>query len=305
MLNHSQIKNFVINADFDQLFIQLGWDNVANTNPIAIQINEERHTFQPLKQKRGFVVYLHESESAESIPDRQTGVKIENKITQITAEHLLIFTDKEKTTQIWQWSRREPNSPVRISRETFVKGMSGERLAQKLKNLFFAIEEEENLTITDVASRSDSLFRKRVTQRFYDEFKTQHKHFSKQIEGIDTNEQRDWYASLTLNRLMFVYFIQYKGFLDGRQKYLREKLHETKTKIGDDMFYSFYETFLVQFFHKGLGEPNHSPELIKIIGKIPYLNGGLFEKHKIETENDIQIKDEAFKRIFDFFDKYD
>ncbi|MDQ3636095.1 MAG: Eco57I restriction-modification methylase domain-containing protein [Acidobacteriota bacterium] len=302
MLSHSQIRNFVKNADFKELFIELGWDNVPNTQPIKVQIKDETFSFQPLKQKRGFVIYLHE---ADEIPDRQTGVKIQNKIAQITAEHLLIFTDKQRKTQIWQWSRREPNSPVRISRETFTEGMSGERLAQKLKNLFFAIEEEESLTITDIASRNDSLFRARVTKRFYDEFKTQHKKFSEQIEGIDSKEQKDWYASLTLNRLMFVYFIQYKGFLDGNQKYLRTKLHETQTEIGDDMFYSFYETFLVQFFHKGLGEPNHSPELIKIIGKIPYLNGGLFEAHKIENENNIQIKDEAFEKIFDFFDRYD
>lgn len=301
MLQINQIREFVKNAGFNELFLELGWDNVGSAQPVRIQIKDESFDFRPLKQKRGFVVYLCEGK----IPDRQTGIKIENKISQITAEHLLVFTDKEKKTQVWQWSKREPNSPVRISRETFVEGMSGERLAQKLKNLFFSIEEEENLTITDVAGRSDALFRERVTRRFYDEFKAQHKKFSEQIEGIKSKEERDWYASLTLNRLMFVYFIQEKEFLNSDKKYLRTKLRETQTEIGDDMFYSFYKTFLVQFFHKGLGEPDRSPELIKIIGKIPYLNGGLFEEHRIERDNDIQIKDEAFERIFDFFDRYD
>jgi Eco57I restriction-modification methylase len=304
-LSNNRIKEFVKNADFNELFLELGWDNVPSGQKVNIKLKNESFDFKPLKQKRGFVVYLHEVETADKIPDRSTGLKIENKIARISAEHLLIFTDRAKTKQIWQWSRREANAPMRISRENFIKGMSGERLAQKLRNLFFSIEEEEDLTITDVTSRSDALFRERITRRFYDYFREEHKIFSRQIEGIENELERDWYASLTLNRLMFVYFIQYKGFLNGDTTYLRNKLRETQTEIGDDMFYSFYKTFLVRFFHNALGEPNHSTELIALVGKIPYLNGGLFERHSIEVENDIQIKDDAFTRIFDFFDRYD
>lgn len=42
------------------------------------------------------------------------------------------------------------------------------------------------------------------------------------------------------------------------------------------------------------------------IGKIPYLNGGLFDEHELEKKFDkIQIDDAAFERIFDFFDQYE
>lgn len=304
-LGNNRIKELIKDANFSELFFELGWDNVPLNQSVNIKIKNDEFNFKALKQKRGFVAYLYEAESADKFPDRQTGLKIENKISRNSAEHILIFTDRERTKQIWQWSKREANTPVRISRETFSKGMSGERLAQKLKNLFFSIDEEENLTITDVARRNDTLFRERITRRFYDYFRDEHRIFSRQIEGIDNEQERDWYASLTLNRLMFVYFIQYKEFLDGDPKYLRTKLRQTQTEIGNDMFYSFYKTFLVRFFHDALGEPNHSPELVAMVGKIPYLNGGLFERHKIETDNDIQIKDDAFIRVFDFFDRYD
>lgn len=45
---------------------------------------------------------------------------------------------------------------------------------------------------------------------------------------------------------------------------------------------------------------------MQIIGKIPYLNGGLFDVHELERKySDITIPDSAFEKIFDFFDGYD
>ena len=43
-----------------------------------------------------------------------------------------------------------------------------------------------------------------------------------------------------------------------------------------------------------------------LLGTIPYLNGGIFEQHEIEQlyGQTIQIPDEAFERLFDFFDDY-
>ncbi len=40
-------------------------------------------------------------------------------------------------------------------------------------------------------------------------------------------------------------------------------------------------------------------------GRIPYLNGGMFDFHDIEKMfKDIDIDDEAFLHLFDFFDKW-
>jgi hypothetical protein len=305
-LSNSKIREHIRNFNFKPLFVELGWDALPGNQSFSVQFDNTNFQFQTLTQKSGFQVFLHVAESGDQVPDRQTGLKLENKLTPLAAEHLVIFTDKQKTRQVWQWSKREAGSPPRISRDEYRTGGVGERLAQKLGKFSFSLAEEETgISITDVTRRNDAQFRERVTKRFYDEFKKQHEAFAKKIEGISELANRDWYASLTLNRLMFVYFIQHKGFLESNDKYLRAKLDETRTTIGDDMFYSFYKTFLVRFFHNGLGEPNHSPELISIIGKIPYLNGGLFERHEIEINNDINIQDKAFEDIFDFFDKYD
>ena len=54
-----------------------------------------------------------------------------------------------------------------------------------------------------------------VTKKFYGEFQEQHVAFIELIEGIGDERDRRWYASVLLNRLMFIYFLQKKFFLDG------------------------------------------------------------------------------------------
>ena len=111
-----------------------------------------------------------------------------------------------------------------------------------------------------------------------------------------------------LNRLMFVYFIQRKGFLDGDRDYLRNRLNRCQEEKGRDNFHSFYRYFLLRLFHEGFGKrpKERAVDLEKLIGRIPYLNGGMFEQHEIEKRygDEIQIPDKAFERIFDYFDQY-
>ena len=130
--------------------------------------------------------------------------------------------------------------------------------------------------------------------------------------GIDdelaekNNCNKQWYASIMLNRLMFCYFIQKKGFLDNNTNYLRDKLAWVRREQGEDRFFqSFYRGFLTRLFHGGLNDPRHSREFENIYGRIPYLNGGMFDEHTLEQQYaDIDISDEAFESLFAFFDQW-
>ena len=110
-----------------------------------------------------------------------------------------------------------------------------------------------------------------------------------------------------LNRMMFVYFIQKQGFLDGDHDYLRNRLSMVRARSGKGRFQQFYRIFLLRLFHEGLGQPEaqRAPDLAALLGKVPFLNGGLFDVHDLERDNpDISIPDEAFERVFNFFDNY-
>ncbi len=172
------------------------------------------------------------------------------------------------------------------------------------------LEEEERLTIVEVSGRTRAAFDvERVTKRFYDQFQKEHEAFLKFIKGIEAVADREWYASVMLNRLMFVYFIQRKGFLDGDPHYLRNRLTRCQAERGKDTFYSFYRYFLIRLFHEGFGSKTRTTELEQLLGRIPYLNGGLFDVHELEKPErygkNIQIPDETFERIFGYFDQWD
>ena len=150
----------------------------------------------------------------------------------------------------------------------------------------------------------------RLTKRFYERFRKELAAFQRFIEGIAAQGDREWYASLMLNRMMFVYFVQKQGFLDGDPDYLRNRLamvRRQQRRNGNGRFHQFYRLFLLRLFHEGLGQPEaqRAPELAKLLGKVPFLNGGLFEVHDLEHDNPaISIPDEAFEKVFAFFDDY-
>lgn len=243
------------------------------------------------------------------MPDYHIRKKIDSAITKLYFEHLIIFSDLSQKHQIWQLVIREQGKPLAVRETHYYIHQEPELLFQKLKGLFFSIDDEEKIRIVDVKSLIQEQFNanaEKVTKRFYDQFKKEHTSFLDFIKGISENVDKDWYASLMLNRLMFIYFIQKKGFLDNDKDYLKNRLKATQEKRGKNRFYSFYRNFLLILFHKGLGSYERTPEITNEIGIVPYLNGGLFDVHHIEQNYDnIEIADEAFEQVFSFFDQYE
>jgi methylase of polypeptide subunit release factors len=307
-LNVNRVRQLLKEFDFSALFREeLGWD--THNTPLEIQLDGQPQKLLAVAQKRGMVALRCPTPTGEHLPEYSVRRKIEQQVAKAAHEHLIIFTDAAQTTQIWQWVKREPGKPAACREHTFHKSQSGDALIQKLEVIAFTLAEEETLVLGDVTRRARAGFDvERVTKRFYEIFQKEHTAFLKFITGITESTDHEWYASVMLNRLMFVYFIQRKGFLDGDRDYLRNRLNRCQKEKGRDNFYSFYRYFLLRLFHEGFGKrpKERAADLEKLIGRIPYLNGGMFERHDIEKRygDDIQIPDKAFERIFDYFDQY-
>lgn len=305
-ISKATFSKYIKEFKLKELFNELGWDKANAEYPI--KAGDLIYTLTAIAQKKDFIIFTCTLDNGCGVTDSTARKKIDNAITKLHFEHLIIYIDGKKTRQHWELVIREQNKPIITRPIDYFAGQEPELLFQKLEGLFFAFEDEEKLSIVDVRSRVMENFEKNaeiVTKRFYERFQIEHQKFLRFIEGIQSTVDRDWYASLMLNRLMFIYFIQKKGFLDNNKDYLRSKLKTVQQKKGKNKFYSFYRNFLLVLFHKGLGSPARNPELEAEIGKVPYLNGGLFDVHLIEQENkDISIPDEAFERIFEFFDEY-
>ncbi|MBX7107584.1 MAG: Eco57I restriction-modification methylase domain-containing protein [Chitinophagales bacterium] len=305
-ISKQEFSDYIKQFRFREMFNEMGWDNDTTTTPIVVDAIS--YELKAVARKSGFKILLCNT-TDKNIPDYSTRKKIETKVTKSFQEHLLIFTDAKKQEQIWQLVVRHTGKPSKITETRYHISQDPELLYQRAAGIFFELDEEEHINIIDVTKRVTENFHQnneRVTKQFYDKFKQQHTSFLKFIKGIDEKVNQEWYASLMLNRLMFCYFIQKKGFLDNNKNYLSDKLKECQKKKGKDKFYSFYRNFLLHLFHDGLGAPDHSKKLTDEIGKIPYLNGGLFDEHELEKNHSkIEIDDKAFEKIFEFFDQYE
>ena len=306
MLNEQNTRQYLKESDFENLFTQeLGWDH--HTQSLNIRVDETAYQLTAIAEKRGMVVFECPATGTDGrIPDYATRRKIQKKVAKKIHENFIIYTDAEKTTDVWQWIKREQGKPEACREHRYNRDeQSGESLIQKLKNIAFTVAEEEDITLIDVTGRVGTAFyAERVTKKFYDRFKKEHDAFLKFLNGIPDEEMQRWYVSVMLNRLMFIYFIQKKGFLDNNENYLHAKLTESQVNGTN----RYYKDFLCPLFFEGFAKPedDRSKETKRLLGKIPYLNGGIFQKHQLETlhgEN-IDIPDKAFEQLFKFFEQY-
>ena len=306
-INLRETRQYLKESDFENLFTQeLGWDNHNQT--LNIPIDEIEYQLTAIAEKRGMVVFECPATGADGhIPDYATRRKIQKQVAKSVHEHFIIYTDAEKTTDIYQWVKREQGKPDACREHRYNRDeQSGESLIQKLQAIAFTFEEEEQLTLFEVTGRVGTAFyAERVTKKFYDRFKKEHDAFLKFLKGIPDEEMQKWYVSVMLNRLMFIYFIQKKNFLDNDPNYLSTKLTESQA----DGTNRYYKDFLCPLFFEGFAKPENerSREMKRLLGKIPYLNGGIFQQHQLETLHgkNIEIPDTAFEQIFNFFEQYD
>ena len=309
-LDFLRARPLLQSGNLTKLFVEeLGWE--PSRNKLTLRAGEMDFPFAAIAEKKGFTAWLCTSADG-SLPDHAARLKLERALTQTSFEHLIVFSTANGAKQSWMWVRREPGKPLSARMHEYDRSQPGDSLLQKLQLLYVSLEEEEaGLSVTEIASRARAAFDiEKVTKAFYRDFDTHRKAFLKFIEGIGELADREWYASVMLNRLMFVYFIQRKGFLDGDHDYLRNRLDRCKREQGKDKFYTFYRYFLLRLFHEGFGKrrKDRAPDLEKLLGNIPYLNGGLFDVHELERPErygkDIQIDDQAFEKVFNYFDQY-
>ncbi|MGI9175226.1 MAG: Eco57I restriction-modification methylase domain-containing protein, partial [Rhodothermales bacterium] len=302
------LRSAIQDFNFVEAFNEVGWDYLDQLSP-GVEVDGYLYVLKPVAEKKGVQVFTVAPDAGGLIPARDVRKKIDRKIADYAKEHLLIYTDRAKTKQVWQWVDRARGKAPAYREHEWHRSQDPEGLIQKLHIISISLDEEDAVTVVDVAARLERAFDKeKVTKKFYRDFDRQRKAFLKEIKGISDEPDREWYASALLNRLMFVYFLQRKGFLDSDPFYLRNRLARCRERFGDDEFYSFYRTFLLKLFHDGLGAPasKREAELRDLIGDVPYLNGGLFQIHQMERDYDaIAIKDEAFEKLFKFFEGWD
>ena len=312
MMNKQIFKELIASSSFKELFIsEMGWNNPQGSIRLPrIMVDEQDYTFEQIAFLSGFQVLACQ---VKTIPTSAVSKKIDTQLRKQANDYICIYHIPHTEHHLWvvPVKKVEKRDLVLIEYDSATKA---EFLFGKMTDLTF--DYDERPTIMDVKERVQGGFiinSERVTKDFYTGFRKEHTKFAKFITGIDDeitdlakNRNKQWYTSVMLNRLMFCYFIQKKGFLDRNVNYLRDKLAWVKNEKGENRFYgSFYQGFLLSLFHDGLNSPRHEAGFVEKYGRIPYLNGGMFSIHELEEQYPkLDIADEAFESLFSFFDQW-
>ena len=308
-LNRNRARQLLADFDFQSLFVgEMGWNSVPDARPLPI--DNTGYLRRLIAEMSGVAVLEVFPDAPDgALPDRKASVKVHSQIAQLSHENVIIFLDDDRarSKSMLYWVKRE-DGKTRPRRHHYFKGQPGDLFMSKIDGMVIEMDElreDGSLPISAVTNRlAAALDIERVTKRFYERFRDLRVEFIELIEGIEKREDREWYASALLNRLMFIYFLQKKGFIQNNSNYLDVKLRESQSR-GRDRFYS---EFLEALFFEGFAKPEHerNAEANSLLGPIPYLNGGLFLKHRLEDayQRRIFIPDKAFENVLRLFSRY-
>lgn len=159
---------------------------------------------------------------------------------------------------------------------------------------------------------------KPVTKQFFSTYRSVFEGVEGAIQGFDTDskveavakeekERKRLFTQRLFNRLLFVAFIQRKGWLtfNGDGDYLNALWKDHVAQRDPQK--NFYLERLATLFFAGLNtahdvnviESNGNNVIQQLIGKVPYLNGGLFEKAEDDDRPELLVPDDAIRSILD------
>jgi hypothetical protein len=124
---------------------------------------------------------------------------------------------------------------------------------------------------------ADVLATEEVGTRFFVAFRAILERMAASLGPNGTPADRKLAALLTLTRVLFLYFVQARGWLDGRPDYLPALLDDALARR-----HPFHRSVLHPLFFGTLNRPPAERTHGTRFGGIPYLNGGLFEPHPVE-----------------------
>jgi Eco57I restriction-modification methylase len=138
---------------------------------------------------------------------------------------------------------------------------------------------------------TEILGRDALTHRFYRELEQCVSAVADSASHAAPDEDRRTLATLHTSRLLFLQFLQAKGWLDGRRAFLADAFDQCMAGSG-----AFHRQVLRPLFFGTLNTPyrRRAPRA-RALGRIPFLNGGLFAPTALERRHrSLHFGDDAF-----------
>lgn len=130
-----------------------------------------------------------------------------------------------------------------------------------------------------------ALDRRTLTDRFFRDVRAVRDLIARSWTGVPASAvaDREALALLLLSRLLFLYFLQRDGLLAGDDRFLPSLLARWQRGRSSG---TFYRSVLRTLFFGVLNRrPERRTARAAALGALPYLNGGLFEMHRVERRH--------------------
>lgn len=147
---------------------------------------------------------------------------------------------------------------------------------------------------------AEALAHRGVDSAFFDAFRDARDRLAAATPAAPPAD-RDSLALLQLTRILFLYFIQAKGWLDGRDGFLADAVEATLRRGRHPARHLLRPLF----FGTLNRPPGERSAAARQFGRIPFLNGGLFEPHPLErrwpADAPATVWRDLFDRLFERF----
>ena len=150
-----------------------------------------------------------------------------------------------------------------------------------------------------------------LSKEFFDEY---HRHYDIIVKELDRQGNSGAlyhdYVKKMLGRIVFLHFLQKKGWLDGNQAFLRDlffmqpldRRADFLEKVLEPLFFGIFNTETAQ--RERLFSDRHwDKQLLEDWSALPYLNGGLFEEDAVDKLH-IKLPGSLFEDLFTFLASY-
>jgi type I restriction-modification system DNA methylase subunit len=257
------------------------------------------------------VIYIH-------LATEKLSLDSERKIvTQLLKDHpdaLFIFSNLQQNTWHFVNVKSDTKNSSRLLFRRITIGpnehlrTASERLA--LLNLV-GTEHESLLEIRGLHEKAFDV--EAVTKRFFEAYRKVFERVEREIQGFTNSENRRLFTQRLFNRLMFIAFIQKKGWLsfNGQTDYLNALWQDYRKNANADS--NFYVDRLSLLFFSALNtdnevnviDINRKGFIASLIGNPPYLNGGLFEESEEDKNPSLIVPDTCIQAILEeLFDHF-
>ena len=187
---------------------------------------------------------------------------------------LLVVTDPEcdqLAFATWSIERRPPSIAALIVERARVVDSDGETLAA-------LAAARGDIDVLTYARWLDILGRESVTRRFYRSLENVVHGLASSVSQRGTHEERTELALLCVSRLLFLSFLEAKGWLDGDRGFLARSFDECLANGG-----RYHRRVLLPLFHGTLNTRYSArAPAARAFGRVPFLNGGLFARTPVE-----------------------